>query len=87
MTTLENLYYGNVISAASLKFILYEVILMRTNQIETKITRIIDGKPVVHTIYSDADNFAEAFMAHTKALLAQVDATPSFGCVEVREKR
>ena len=60
---------------------------MRLNQIETKITRIIDGKPVVHTIYSDADNFAEAFMAHTKALLAQVDATPLFGCVEVREKR
>ena len=60
---------------------------MRLNQIETKITRIIDGKPVVHTIYSDADNFAEAFMAHTKALLAQIDVTPLFGCVEVREKR
>ena len=61
---------------------------MRLNQIETKITRInLAGEPVVHTIYSDANDFAEAFMAHTKALLAQVDATPSFGCVEVREKK
>ena len=45
---------------------------MRTNQIETKITRIIDDKPVVFIVYSDANNFAEAFSAHCKAILDKV---------------
>ena len=59
---------------------------MRTNQIETKITRIIDGEPKVFTVYSDANNFSEAFTAHCKAVLdkvAETDKIPSFGCVEV----
>lgn len=60
---------------------------MRTNQIETKITRInLAGEPVVFTVYSDANNFAEAFSAHCKAILDKVDVTPSFGVVEVYDK-
>ena len=59
---------------------------MRLNQIETKITRIIDDKPVVFTVYSDANNFAEAFSAHCKAILDKVDVAPSFGVVEVYDK-
>lgn len=61
---------------------------MRTNQIETKITRLINGELKVFTVYSDADNFAEAFSAHCKAILdkvAETDKIPSFGCVEVYE--
>ena len=30
---------------------------MRTNQIETKVTRIIDGESKVFTVYVDANNF------------------------------
>lgn len=59
---------------------------MRTNQIETKITRIIDGEAKVFTVYSDANNFAEAFAAHCKAILDKIDVTPSFGVVEVYDK-
>ena len=62
---------------------------MRTNQIETKITRIIDGEVKVFTVYSDANNFSEAFTAHCKAILdkvAETDKISSFGCVEVYEK-
>ena len=62
---------------------------MRTNQIETKITRIIDGEAKVFTAYSDANNFSEAFTAHCKTILDKVtetDKIPSFGCVEVYEK-
>ena len=65
------------------------LILMRTNQIETKITRIIDGESKVFIVYSDANNFSEAFTAHCKAILDKVtetDKIPSFGCVEVYEK-
>ena len=58
---------------------------MRTNQIETKITRLVNGELKVFTVYSDADNFAEAFSAHCKAILDKVNVAPSFGCVEVRE--
>ena len=63
---------------------------MRTNQIETKITRIIDDEAKVFTVYSDANNFSEAFVAHCKAILdkvAETDNIPSFGCVEVRDKK
>jgi hypothetical protein len=63
---------------------------MRTNQIETKITRIIDGEAKVFTVYSDANNFSEAFAAHCKAILdkvAETDKIPSFGCVEVYNKK
>ena len=59
---------------------------MRTNQIETKITRIIDGEPKVFIVYSDANNFSEAFAAHCKAILDKVDVAPSFGVVEVYDK-
>ena len=61
---------------------------MRTNQIETRITRLINGELKVFTVYSDADNFAEAFSAHCKAILdkvAETDKISSFGCVEVYE--
>lgn len=62
---------------------------MRTNQIETKVTRIINGEVKIFTIYTDANNFSEAFAAHSMAVLnkvAETDNIPSFGCVEVREK-
>ena len=62
---------------------------MSTNQIETKITRLINGELKVFTVYSDANNFAEAFSAHCKAILdkvAETDKIPALGCVEVREK-
>ena len=59
---------------------------MRTNQIQTKITRIIDGEPVVFIVYSDANNFSEAFAAHCKAILDKVDVTLSFGVVETYDK-
>ena len=63
---------------------------MRTNQIETKITRInLNGEPKVFTVYSDANNFSEVFTAHCRAILdkvAETDKIPSFGCVEVYEK-
>ena len=60
---------------------------MRVNQIETKVTRFnLDGEPVVFVVYSDADNFSEAFAAHCKAILDKVDVTPSFGVVEVYDK-
>ena len=62
---------------------------MRTNQIETKLTRIIVGEAKVFTVFSDANNFYEAFAAHCKAVLdkvAETDKIPSFGCVEGYEK-
>ena len=59
---------------------------MRTNQIETKVTRLLDsGEVAVFTVYSDANNFSEAFAAHCAAILNKVDVTPSFGCVEVHD--
>lgn len=58
---------------------------MRTNQIETKVTRIVNDELVVFTVYSDANNFSEAFTAHCAAILNKVDVTPSFGCVEVHD--
>ena len=63
---------------------------MRTNQIETKVTRIIDGKAKVFTVYVDANNFSEAFAAHCAAILnkvAETDKIPSFGCVEIRDRK
>lgn len=63
---------------------------MRTNQIETKITRIINGEVKIFTIYTDANNFSEAFVAHSMAILnkvAETDSMPSFGCVEIRDKK
>lgn len=62
---------------------------MRINQIETKVTRIIDGKPVVFTVYADADNIYEALAAQTAAILFKITETnrlPAFGCVEVYDK-
>ena len=62
---------------------------VRTNQIETKVTRIIDGKPVVFTVYADADNIYEAIAAQTAAILSKITETnklPAFGCVEVYDK-
>ena len=59
---------------------------MRTNQIETKVTRFTDEGKQVFIVYSDANNFAEAFAAHCKAILDKVDVTPSFGVVEVYDK-
>lgn len=63
---------------------------MRTNQIETKITRIIDGKARVFIVYSDANNFFEAFATHCKTILdkiSETDKLPSFGCTEVYDKK
>ena len=62
---------------------------MRINQIETKVTRIIDDKPVVFIVYADADNIYEALAAQTAAILSKITETnrlPAFGCVEVYDK-
>ena len=62
---------------------------MRLNQIQTTITRLIDGELKVFTVYSDADNFSEAFAAHCKAMLDKItetDKIPSFGYAEVYDK-
>lgn len=62
---------------------------VRTNQIETKVTRIIDGKAVVFTVYADANNIYEALAAQTAAILSKITETsklPTFGCVEVYDK-
>lgn len=62
---------------------------MRTNQIEVKVTRIIDDKLVVFKVYSDANTFSEALTAANKAILdevAKTDVIPSFGCVELYNK-
>ena len=66
-----------------------ELFKMRTNQIEVKVTRIIDDKLVVFKVYSDANNFSEALIAANKAILDEVtktDVIPSFGCVELYNK-
>lgn len=62
---------------------------VRTNQIETKVTRIIDGKAVVFTVYADANNIYEALAAQTAAILTKITETeklPSFGCVSVYDE-
>lgn len=64
-------------------------LIVRTNQIETKVTRIIDGKAVVFTVYADANNIYEALAAQTAAILSKItetDKLPAFGCVEVYDK-
>lgn len=62
---------------------------VRTNQIETKVTRIIDGKAVTFTVYADANNIYEALAAQTAAILTKITETeklPSFGCVSVYDE-
>ena len=64
-------------------------LIVRTNQIETKVTRIIDGKAVVFTVYADSNNIYEALAAQTAAILSKITETnklPAFGCVEVYDK-
>ena len=54
-------------------------------KLEDVIDRILNNELVVFTVYSDANNFSEAFTAHCAAILNKVDVTPSFGCVEVHD--
>ena len=59
---------------------------MRTNQIETRITRVVDGQVKVFRVYADANNIYEALAAQNSAIIDKIKETeplPSFGCVEV----
>lgn len=59
---------------------------MRTNQIETRITRVVDGEVKVFRVYSDANNIYEALAAQNAAIIDKIKETeplPSFGRVEI----
>lgn len=59
---------------------------MRANQIETRVTRVVNGEVKVFRVYADANNIYEALAATNNAIIDKIKETeslPSFGCVEV----